>query len=61
MNSYLLHFLWKLISYDTGLFDQKSVDRKCHFSVDQNFHNQLIKFFDAFQLIEFLKKPQNLT
>ena len=37
---------------DRGLFDRKSVDRNCHFSVDQNFHNQLTKIFDTFQLTE---------
>jgi hypothetical protein len=37
---------------DRGPFDQKSVDRNCVFSVDQNFHNQLTKILDAFQLIE---------
>jgi hypothetical protein len=38
--------------HDRGSFDRKSVDRNCHFSVDQNFHNQLTKIFDAFQLIK---------
>jgi hypothetical protein len=37
---------------DRGSFDQNSVDRNCVLSVDQNFHNHLTKFFDAFQLIE---------
>jgi hypothetical protein len=37
---------------DRGSFDQKSVDRNCVFSVDQNFHYQLTEIFDAFQLIE---------
>jgi hypothetical protein len=37
---------------DKGLFDQKSVDRNCVLSVDQNFHNQLTEIFDTFQLIE---------
>ena len=34
--------------------DQISLDRNCHFSVDQNFTNHLIKFFDTFHLIESL-------
>ena len=34
------------------MFDQKSVDQNCVLSVDQNFHNQLTKIFDTFQLIE---------
>jgi hypothetical protein len=37
---------------DRGLFDQNSVDQNCLFSVDQNFHNQLTKFFETFQLIK---------
>ena len=37
---------------DRGPFDQKSVDRNCVFSVDQNFHNQLTEFFETFQLIK---------
>ncbi len=37
---------------DRGLFDQNSLDQNCVFSVDQKFHNQLIKFFETFQLIE---------
>ncbi len=41
-------------SNDRGLFDQKSVDWNCHFSFDQNFHNQLTEIFDTFQLIEWL-------
>jgi hypothetical protein len=44
---------------DTGSFDRKSLDRNCVLSVDQNFHIQLIKFFDTFHLTEFLKP--NLT
>jgi hypothetical protein len=40
------------IKQDRGPFDQKSVDRNCVFSVDQNFHNQLTKILDGFQLIE---------
>ena len=39
-------------AFDRGSFDQNSLDQNCHFSVDQNFHNQLTKIFDAFQLIE---------
>jgi hypothetical protein len=42
----------KLSFKDRGLFDQNSLDRNCLFSVDQNFHNQLTKFFETFQLIE---------
>ena len=42
----------KQIKMDRGPFDQKSVDQNCHFSVDQNFHNQLTKIFDTFQLID---------
>ena len=50
--------------YDRGSFDQNSLDRNCHFSVDRNFHNQLTKIFDAFQLIEtfnneFDQMPKN--
>jgi hypothetical protein len=37
---------------DRGSFDRKSVDQNCVFSVDRNFHNQLTKILDAFQLIE---------
>jgi len=37
---------------DRGPFDRKSVDQNCVFSVDQNFHNQLTKILDAFQLIK---------
>jgi hypothetical protein len=49
---------------DRGLFDQNSLDRNCHFSVDRNFHNQLTEIFDAFQLIEtfnneFDQMPKN--
>ncbi len=45
---------------DRGSFDRKSVYRNCHFSVDQNFHNQLTEIFDAFQLIEkFDQVPKN--
>jgi hypothetical protein len=32
--------------------DRISLDRNCHFSVDQNFTNHLIEFFDTFHLIE---------
>ena len=50
--------------FDRGSFDQNSLDRNCHFSVDQNFHNQLTEIFDAFQLIEpfnneFDQTPKN--
>ncbi len=34
---------WLRLS-DRGPFDQKSVDRNCVFSVDQNFDNQLTDF-----------------
>ena len=37
---------------DRGLFDQNSLDQNCVFSVDQKFHNQLIEFFETFQLIK---------
>ncbi len=37
---------------DRGLFDQKSVDQNCVFSVDRNFCNQLTEILDAFQLIK---------
>ena len=32
--------------------DRISLDRNCHFSVDRNFTNHLIEFFDTFHLIE---------
>jgi hypothetical protein len=53
--SNLLNSNSKLLSNennDRGPFDQKSVDQNCVFSVDRNFHNQLTKILDAFQLIE---------
>jgi hypothetical protein len=37
---------------DRGSFDRKSVDRNCVLSVDRNFHNQLTKIFDTFQVIK---------
>ena len=38
---------------DRGWFDRNSLDRNCvFFSVNQNFHNQLIEFFETFQLIK---------
>jgi hypothetical protein len=41
-------------------FDRNSLDQNCHFSVDRNFHNQLTKIFDAFQLIKkFNQLPKN--
>ena len=47
---------WSTITFarirDRGSFDQNSLDQNCLFSVDRNFHNQLTKIFDAFQLIE---------
>ncbi len=30
--------------YDRGSVDRISLDQNCHFSVDQNFTNQLTKF-----------------
>ena len=51
--------LWHYVAFcntllfkDRGSFDQNSVDRYCVLSVDWNFHNQLTKIFDTFQLIE---------
>jgi hypothetical protein len=45
---------------DRGSFDQNSLDRNCVFSVDQKFHNKLIKFFETFQLIKKLDQvPKN--
>jgi hypothetical protein len=57
-----LSFFKQLIN--RGSFDRKSLDQNCHFSVDRNFHNQLTKIFDAFQLIktfnnEFNQMPKN--
>ncbi len=37
---------------DRGSFDQNSLDQNCVLSLDQNFDNQLTKFFDTFHLIE---------
>jgi hypothetical protein len=37
---------------ERGPFDRISLHRNCVLSLDQNFNNQLTKFFDAFQLIE---------
>ena len=44
--------------------DRISLDRNCHFSVDRNFTNHLIEFFDTFHLIEicnneFGQTPKN--
>jgi hypothetical protein len=50
--SYILDYKKYGAIIDRGSFDRKSVDRNCVFSVDQNFHNQLTKILDAFQLIE---------
>ena len=47
-----LHTLRITQIYDRVPFDRKSVDQNCVFSVDQNFHNQLTKILDGFQLIE---------
>jgi hypothetical protein len=35
-----------------GRLTKKSLDQNCVLSVDQNFHNQLTKIFEAFQLIK---------
>jgi hypothetical protein len=50
--------------FDRGSVDRNSVDQNCHFSVDQNFTNQLTEFLDAFQLIksfnnDFGQTPKN--
>ena len=37
---------------DRGSVDQISVDQNCVLSLDQNYVNHLIKFFDTFHLIE---------
>jgi hypothetical protein len=37
---------------DRGSVDRISLDQNCVLSLDQNFNNQLTKFFDAFQLIK---------
>ncbi len=37
---------------DRGSFDRNSLDRNCVLSLDQNFDNQLTKFFDTLHLIE---------
>ena len=44
--------------------DRISVDRNCDLSVDRNFTNHLIEFFDTFHLIEicnndFGQTPKN--
>jgi hypothetical protein len=46
--------------------DRISLDQNCHFSVDQNFTNHLIEFFDTFHLIkslnnEFDQTPKKLS
>jgi len=55
--------IFHLVGYvqnDRGSFDRNSLDRNCVFSVDRKFHNQLIKFFETFQLIEkFDQVPKN--
>jgi hypothetical protein len=38
--------------FDRGSFDPNSVDQNCVLLVDRNFHNQLTKFFESFQLIK---------
>ena len=43
-----------IIIIHRGSFDRNSLDQNCHFSVDRNFHNQLTKIFDDFQLIKSL-------
>jgi len=50
-----LFVVWK----DRGSLDRISVDRKSLFSVDWKFYFHLIKFFETFHLIEWLKP--NLT
>ena len=46
---------------DRGSFDQKSLDRNCVLSVDQNCGNQLTEFLDGFQLIESLNNEFDQT
>jgi len=46
--------------------DRISLDRNCRFSVDRNFTNHLIEFFDTFHLIEicnneFGQTPKKLS
>jgi hypothetical protein len=41
--------------------DRISLDRNCHFSVDRNFTNHLIEFFDTFHLIESLNNEFGQT
>ena len=41
--------------------DRISLDQNCHFSVDQNFTNHLIEFFDTFHLIESLNNEFDQT
>ncbi len=41
--------------------DRISLDRNCHFSVDRNFTNHLIEFFDTFHLIESLNNEFDQT
>ncbi len=51
---------------DRGSLDRISLDRNCHFSLDQKFHFHLIKFFGTFHLIEsfnnaFDQTPKKLS
>ena len=49
---------------DRGSLDQILLDRNCVLSLDQNYVNHLIKFFDTFHLIkicnnDFGQTPKN--
>ena len=51
---------------ERGSVDQISLDQNCHFSLDQKFPFHLIKFFEAFHLIEsfnnaFDQTPKKLS
>jgi hypothetical protein len=51
---------------DRGLLDRISLDRNCHFSLDQKFHFHLIEFFGTFHLIKsfnnaFDQMPKKLS
>jgi hypothetical protein len=57
-----LNFL--TIGNDRGSLDRISLDRNCVLSLDRNYVNHLIKFFDTFHLIEicnndFGQTPKN--
>ena len=52
--------------HDRGLFDRNSVDQNCVLSLDRNYVNHLIEFFDTFHLIEicnndFGQTPKKLS